>query len=157
MYNGDILFMEYTEAVDIVSELFRINRWANNEYGELYAILDNDIEIRVFQSARDKMVIQGMFGEPIYGPSMANANEIRFRYLLQANFIRIVQYDDVLSMDKRTSRLTTTRYISLLETSTEKVLDAVESFIQNVDFWDMALKRKQPLVTMSPLLKLSLK
>ncbi|MDR2432257.1 MAG: type III secretion system chaperone [Puniceicoccales bacterium] len=149
--------MEYTEAVDIVSELFRINQWANNEYSEKYAILDNDIEIRVFQSARDKMVIQGMFGEPIHSPSMANANEIKLRYLLQANFIRIVQCNDVLSIDKRTNRLTTTRYISLLETSMEKVLDAVESFIQNVDFWDMALKRKQSFATISPLLKVSLK
>ncbi|MDR2603042.1 MAG: type III secretion system chaperone [Puniceicoccales bacterium] len=149
--------MEYTEAVDIVSELFRISQWASNEYNEKYAVLDNDIEIRVFQSARDKMVIQGMFGESIHSPSIANANEIKFRYLLQANFIRIVQYDDVLSIDKRTNRLTTTRYISLLESSTEKVLDAVESFIQNVDFWDMALKRKQSFATMSPLLKFSLK
>jgi hypothetical protein len=149
--------MEYTEAVDIVSELFRINQWASNEYGEKYAILDNDIEIRVFQSARDKMVIQGMFGEPIQSLSAANANEIRFRYLLQANFIRIVQYDDVLSVDKNTNRLTTTRHISLLETSTGKVLDAVESFIQNVDFWDMALKRKQSFAIMSPLLRFAIK
>ncbi|MDR1528671.1 MAG: type III secretion system chaperone [Puniceicoccales bacterium] len=153
----DIRFMEYTEAVDIVSELFRISQWASNEYGERYAILDNDIEIRIFQSARDKMVIQGMFGEPIQSPSTANANEIKFRYLLQANFIRIIQYDDVLSMDKRTNRLTTTRHVSLLETSTEKVLNAVESFIQNIDFWDMALKRKQSFSTISPLLKFSLK
>ncbi|MDR1232825.1 MAG: type III secretion system chaperone [Puniceicoccales bacterium] len=149
--------MEYTEAVDIVSELFRISQWASNEYGEKYAILDNDIEIRMFQSARDKMVAQGMFGEPIQSPSAANASEIKFRYLLQANFIRIVQHDDVLSMDKRTNRLTVTRYISLLETSTEKVIDMVESFIQSVDFWDMALKRKQSSATISPLLKFSLK
>ncbi|MDR1173537.1 MAG: type III secretion system chaperone [Puniceicoccales bacterium] len=149
--------MEYTEAVDIVSELFRISQWASNEYGEKYAILDNDIEIRMFQSARDKMVAQGMFGEPIQSPSAANASEIKFRYLLQANFIRIVQHDDVLSMDKRTNRLTVTRHISLLETSTEKVIDMVESFIQSVDFWDMALKRKQSSATISPLLKFSLK
>jgi hypothetical protein len=149
--------MEYEEAVNIVSELFRISQWVSNEYGEKYAILDNDIEIRIFQSARDKMVIQGMFGEPIQSPSAANANEIKFRYLLQANFIRIVQCDEVLSIDKNTSPLTTTRYISLLETSKGKVLDAVESFIQNVDFWDMALKRKQSFATISPLLKFSLK
>jgi hypothetical protein len=149
--------MEYTEAVDIVSELFRISQWASNEYGEKYAILDNDIEIRIFQSARDKMVIQGMFGEPIQNLSAANASEVKFRYLLQANFIRIIQYDDVLSIDKRTNRLTTTRHISLFGTSMEKVLDVVESFIKNVDFWDMALKRKQSFATVSPLLKFSLK
>ncbi|MDR2776527.1 MAG: type III secretion system chaperone [Puniceicoccales bacterium] len=149
--------MEYTEAVDIVSELFRISQWASNDYGEKYAVLDSDIEIRIFQSARDKMVIQGMFGEPVQSISAANANEIKFRYLLQANFIRIIRYDDVLSIDKRTNRLTTTRHISLLETSTEKVLDVVESFIQNIDFWDMALKRKQSFATVSPLLKFSLK
>ncbi|MDR2779148.1 MAG: type III secretion system chaperone [Puniceicoccales bacterium] len=143
--------------MDIVSELFRINQWASNEYGEKYAVLDNDIEIRVFQSARDKMVLQGMFGEPIQSSSVANASEIKLRYLLQANFIRIVQYNDVLSIDKNAHRLTTTRHISLLESSTGKVLDEVESFIQNVDFWDMALKRKQSFATMSPLLKFSLK
>jgi hypothetical protein len=53
----NIHFLEYMEAVDIVSELFRTNQWANNECSEKYAILDNNTEIRIVQSARDKMVI----------------------------------------------------------------------------------------------------
>jgi hypothetical protein len=129
---------------------------AGNQDGEKYAVLDNDIEIRVCQSARDKMVIQGMFGEPIQSSSIVNANEIKLRYLLQANFIRIVQYDDVLPIDKSISRLTTISYDSLLGTCTEKVFDSVESFIQNIDFWDPALKREQSFAMMSLLLKFSL-
>jgi hypothetical protein len=148
--------MEYTEAVDIVSAFFRINQSANNKYSENYAILDNDIEIRIFQSARNKLMIQGMFGEPIHNLSIASANEIKLHYLLQANFIRIIQYADDSSIDKHTNRLITTRYISLLETSTEKVVDSVKSFLQSVDFSDMALKRKQSFATIFPWLKGSL-
>jgi hypothetical protein len=37
--------MEYTEAVRIVSELFRINQWANNKSVKKCAIRDNNIEI----------------------------------------------------------------------------------------------------------------
>jgi len=37
--------MEYTEAVEIVSCLFKIDEWMCNEYGERYAVLDGDIEI----------------------------------------------------------------------------------------------------------------
>jgi hypothetical protein len=113
--------------------IFTINQWGNNEYSEKYAIPDNKIEIRIFLSARDKMLIQEMFGEPIHSPATANTNEIKLHYLLQANFLRTVQYDNVFSIDQRAHRVTTTRWISILETSTEKVLDAIESLIQNAD------------------------
>jgi hypothetical protein len=146
--------MEYDEAIDIVSGLFRIKQWANNEYGERYAILDNDIEIRVFQSASDTMVLQGMFGDSIPNPSVANSNEAKLSYVLQSNFIRIIHHDDVLSIDKRTARLVTTRYIGLLRASMESIMDLAEGFIQNIDFWDMVFKRKQSFSSMSPLLNL---
>jgi alpha-L-arabinofuranosidase len=144
--------MRYEEALEVVSELFRISQWDSNEVGERYAILDNDIEIRVLQSASDMMVLQGMFGDVIQNTTAARANEIRMRYLLQANFTRIIQYNDVLSLDKRMGRLTTTRRVNLLNASDETVMDAVESFIKNIDFWDVAYKRKQSLSSMSPLL-----
>ncbi|MDR3144149.1 MAG: hypothetical protein LBT64_01455 [Puniceicoccales bacterium] len=146
--------MEYDEAVAIVSEMFRIGQWASNEFGERHAILDNDIEIRVFQGARDVMVLQGMFGEPIPNASVANANEIKLRYLLQANFIRLIHHSDVLSIDKKTGRLATTRHIRILEASLDFVMDTIESFVQNVDFWDATLKRKQSFSSLSPLLNL---
>jgi hypothetical protein len=144
--------MEYTDAVDIISELFGINAWETGEYGERAAILDGHTEIRIFQAAQDLMIMRGMFGDPMPNASAANANESGLRYLLQANFIRIVHSDDVLSIDKRTERLAVTRYLPLSGISMESILDSVESFVRNVDFWDMALKRKQPAAIISPLL-----
>jgi hypothetical protein len=146
--------MNYDEAVAIVSEMFRIGQWAGNEYGERYAVLDNDIEIRVFQETNDVMIVQGMFGDSIPNTSAANANEIRLRYLLQANFIRLIRYNDVLSIDKRTGRLATTRRIRILDASLDFIMDAIDSFVQNVDFWDVTLKRKQSFSSLSPLLNL---
>ncbi|MDR2737466.1 MAG: CesT family type III secretion system chaperone [Puniceicoccales bacterium] len=146
--------MEYVEAMEIVSELFKISQWAENEYGERHAVLDGDIEIRVFQESHDKMIIQGMFGEPIVNASAANSSELKLKYLLQANFIRLIHYDDVLSIDKKTERLATTRRISLANASLESIMDTIESFVQNVDFWDVAQRRKQSFASASPLLSL---
>jgi hypothetical protein len=146
--------MEYAEAVEIVSELFRICQWAENEYGERHAVLDDDVEIRLFQASSEEMIIQGMFGEPIANTPSANSSEIKLRYLLQANFTRIIHYNDVLSIDKKTDRLTTTRRIPLAGASAESVMEGVESFVYNVDFWNTALKRKQSFASASPLLNL---
>ncbi|MDR1401848.1 MAG: hypothetical protein LBI81_02740 [Puniceicoccales bacterium] len=144
--------MEYTDAVEIVSELFGIDSWDVGEYGERAAILDNHIEIRVLQAAQNVMIVQGMFGDPISNMSIANANETALRYLLQANFIQIIHSDDVLSIDKRTERLATTRRVPLFSTSLELIIDSIESFVHSIDFWDMALQRKQPAAIASPLL-----
>jgi hypothetical protein len=144
--------MEYAEAVELVSELFRISQWSEDEYGERYAVIDSDIEIRVFQSARDEMVIQGMFGDPIQNAAEANSSEIKLQYLLQANFIRLIHYSDILSIDKKTNRLATTRHISLISASEDSIMEAIESFVKNVDFWDVTLKKKQSFAAISPLL-----
>jgi hypothetical protein len=47
--------------------------------------------------------------------------------------------------------------MSSLEDFTGKLVDAVESLIQKIDFCDMALKRKHSFIIVSPLLRFSLK
>ncbi|MDR1432928.1 MAG: CesT family type III secretion system chaperone [Puniceicoccales bacterium] len=144
--------VEYADAVDAVSELFRIDQWAEDECGERSAIVDGEMEIRVFHAKQDLMVVQGMFGEPMESISSANAAEGKLRYILQANFIRIIHSDDVLSLDKKTGRLAITRRIPLRDVADDFVIESIESFIGNIDFWDMALKRKQSSAMISPLL-----
>ena len=144
--------MEYTEAVEIISGLFKIDEWICNEYGERYAVLDGDIEIRLFQANTNIMIIQAMFGETIENSSVANSCEQKLRYILQANFIQIIQSDDILSFDEKTKRLSVTEVISLVNSNLEYIADRVESFIRNVDFWDTVIRRKTSFVGLSPLL-----
>ena len=149
--------MDYAEAIDIISELFRISHWASNEYGERYAVLDNDIDIRVSQSNSDTLVLQGMFGEVIPTGTVSAAMEHRLSYLLQANFIRIIHEDDILAIDRQLQRLSITRNISLMHATFESLTDDVEAFIKSMDFWDMALQRKSSMAVLSPLLSFSLR
>ncbi|MDR1595655.1 MAG: type III secretion system chaperone [Puniceicoccales bacterium] len=144
--------MEYDEAVDIVSGLFRIEQWESDEYGERYAVLDREVEIRVFQRDKGILVIQAMFGEPIRNADAANSNEERLRYLLMANFARIIHNDEILSLDRRTGRPTTTKCIPLVSISFDFLVDSVESFVRNIDFWNMVLQWKQSSAAVSPLL-----
>ena len=121
--------MEYTEAVEIVSGLFKIDEWICNEYGERYAVLDGDIEIRLFQSNTNTMIIQAMFGDMIENSSAANSCEQKLKYILQANFIQIIQSDNILSFDGKTKRLSVTEVINLIDSNLEFIADKVESFI----------------------------
>lgn len=149
--------MDYAEAIDIISELFRISHWASNEYGERYAVLDNDIDIRVSQSNSDTLVLQGMFGEIIPTGAVSAAVEHKLSYLLQANFIRIIHDDVILAIDRQMRRLSITRNISLMHATFESLSDDVEAFIKSIDFWDMALQRKSSMAILSPLLSFSLR
>ena len=83
--------MDFSEAITIISEYFRIKNWAQNEFGERYAVLDENIELKIFQGNTDTLVAQGIIGEPITNPSLANANENKLKFALQNNFIRIVK------------------------------------------------------------------
>ena len=144
--------MEYTEAVEIVSGLFKIDEWICNEYGERYAVLDGDIEIRLFQSNTNTMIIQAMFGDMIENSSAANSCEQKLKYILQANFIQMIQSDNILSCDGKTKRLSVSEVINLIDSNLEFIADKVESFIRNVDFWDTAIRRRTSFVGLSPLL-----
>jgi hypothetical protein len=142
--------MEYTDAVEIISELFGIGSWEVGEYGERAAIIDQHIEIRISRMADNIMLVRGIFGDAIPNASVANANEVGLRYLLQANCIRIIRDNDVLFLDKQTGRLATIRQIPLADASLGNIVDSVESFVRNVDFWDIALQRKQSSSIISP-------
>jgi hypothetical protein len=140
--------------VEVVSGIFRINRWTENEYGERHAVLDEDIELRLFRSAGDAMVLQGVFGDPITNAAVANANEARLGYVLQANFIRIIHHNNVLSIDKKTDRLALTERISMSSATVQSTMEAVEAFVKSIDFWTMALKRKRSFSALPPLYRL---
>ena len=145
--------MQFEEAIDIISELFRIKQWTADGAGERHAIIDDDLEIKVFQENLDNIVLQGVFGDVMSGPSQISMNEAKLKYLLQANFIRLIHQNDVLSIDAKTDRLCTTRQIAIDKITTDELLDEVENFVQNIDFWDVTAKRKRSS-SMSPLLGL---
>lgn len=144
--------MDFSEAITIISEYFRIKNWAQNEFGERYAVLDENIELKIFQGNSDTLVAQGIIGEPITNPSLANANENKLKFALQNNFIRIVKHDETLAIDKRSGRISVTRYIKLMNASLDSILDSIESFVDSVDFWDTLIQRKQSFAVISPLL-----
>ena len=86
------------------------------------------------------MIIQAMFGDMIENFLEANSYEQKLRYILQANFIQIIQNDNILSFDGKTKRLSETEVISLVNSNLEYIEDRVESFISNVDFWDTVIR-----------------
>ena len=50
----------------------------------------------------------------IENSSAANSYEQKLKYILQANFIQIIQNDNILSFDEKTKLLSVTEVISLV-------------------------------------------
>jgi hypothetical protein len=98
---------------------------------------------------RAYVVFQGCIGETL---PTSNAAEARLRQLLQWNFARIEDNNDVLSIDQKSRRISIVRKILLEKLTVDSIFDHVESFVRNVDFWLAAAERKSVAASLSPLL-----
>jgi hypothetical protein len=96
-----------------------------------------------------RIVFQGCIGEPL---STNNSAEARLRQLLQWNFARIADNNDILSVDQRSLRISIVTKIFLDKLSVDSLLDHVESLVRNVDFWLAAAEYKTTVIGLSPLL-----
>lgn len=142
--------MTLEEAVNILSEFLMIENWEKDENEAYSIIVDDQLEIRVISIDRDYVIFNGSIGEQL--PSTGNSAEARLKQLLQWNFARIQDNNDVLSVDQQTRKISVTRKLALSKLELDSLLDNLESFVKNIDFWAAAAERKSVTIGLSPLL-----
>ncbi len=141
--------MTSEEAINILSEFLLLENWEKDEEGSYVFVIDNQLEIRLSSLDKDYIVFQGLIGDPI-PPN--NSAEERLKLILQWNFARIEDNNDILSIDNGTRKIAVVRKLALKNLELTSLLDNIESFIQNVDFWFTAIEKKSVKSNLSPLL-----
>ncbi len=141
--------MTWEEVIDILSEFLLIENWQKEN--DAYAfIVDDQLEIRIMSLDKDSIIFQGQIGEPL--PQSGNGAEARLQLILQWNFARIEDNNDVLSIDQNTRKIAVTRKLTLKHLNLNSLLENIESFVMNVSFWFLAIEKKSIASNLSPLL-----
>jgi hypothetical protein len=141
--------MTLEEVLSILSEFFLIKDWEKNGSGEYSVVVDNKIDVSFIPVEKTHVVFQGCFGDAL--PN-SDAAEAKLKRLLQWNFARVQHNNDVLSVDQKSRRISVFRRISFDKLTMDSLLDHVDSFVRNVDFWLSASESKRVAVGLSPLL-----
>ncbi|MDR1255983.1 MAG: type III secretion system chaperone [Puniceicoccales bacterium] len=141
--------MTWEEIVNVLSEFLMIEHWEKEEDGSYSIVIDESIEVNFIPLDKNYLVFQGCIGETL---PANNSIEAKLKQLLRWNFARIEDNNDVLSIDQRLRRISIARKILISQLSLDNLMDHVESFVRNVDFWLVAAERKTVAVGLSPLL-----
>jgi hypothetical protein len=141
--------MIWEDTIGILSEFLMVENWDREEDGAYSVVIDDAIDINFIPFSSTHIVFQGCFGEPL---PTNNSAEAKLKQLLQWNFARIMDNNDILSVDQKSHKIAIVRKILLDKLSINSLLDHVESFVRNVDFWLAASEHKLTAVGPSPLL-----
>ncbi|MDR2436151.1 MAG: CesT family type III secretion system chaperone [Puniceicoccales bacterium] len=144
-----VFYMTWEDTIGVLSEFLMVERWDREEDGAYSIVIDDAIDINFIPSSSMHIVFQGCFGEPL---PTNNSAEAKLKQLLQWNFARIADNNDILSVDQKSRKISIVRKILLEKLSIDSLLDHVESFVRNVDFWLAAAEHKTTAAGLSPLL-----
>lgn len=142
--------MTWEEAVEVLSEFLLLENWQKDSDGTYAFIVDNQLEIRVFCIDWDYILFQGLIGAPL--PTNGESARERLKLILQLNFARIEDNNDVLSIDSDARKIAITRKLMLKDLELNSLIDNIESFVKNVDFWFSAIEMRSIISNLSPLL-----
>jgi hypothetical protein len=141
--------MTWEEVLEVLSEFLMIEHWTKGDDQSYSIVIDDSIDMNFIPFDRTHVVFQGCIGDTL---PTNNAAEARLKQLLQWNFARIEDNNDILSIDPKLRKVSIVRKILLDKLTTDSILDHVESFVRNVDFWLAAAERKSVAASLSPLL-----
>ncbi|MDR2721095.1 MAG: CesT family type III secretion system chaperone [Puniceicoccales bacterium] len=141
--------MTWEDTIGILSEFLMVEHWDREEDGAYSIVIDDAIDINFIPLSSMYLIFQGCIGETL---PTNNSAEAKLRQLLQWNFARIIDNNDVLSIDQKSRRISIIRKIFLDKLSVDSLLDHIESFVRNVDFWLAAAGHKATAIGLSPLL-----
>ncbi|MDR3274025.1 MAG: CesT family type III secretion system chaperone [Puniceicoccales bacterium] len=141
--------MIWEEIIGVLSEFLMVEHWDKEDDGSYSVVIDDTIDISFIPASKTHIIFQGCIGEPL---PTNNSAEAKLRQLLQWNFARIEDNNDILSVDQKLRRISIVRKILLDKLTIDSLLDHVESFVRNVDFWLAAAEHKTSRTGLSPLL-----
>lgn len=145
-----VKIMTWEEVVDILSEFLLLENWQKDEEEAYTFVVDEKLEIRVMCLNSDYVIFQGRIGDTL--PPSGNGAQERLKLILQWNFARIQDNDDVLSIDSSSQKIAIVRKLMLKQLDLHSLIDNIESFVKNVDFWFSAIEKKSVASNLSPLL-----
>lgn len=142
--------MTWNEVIEVLSEFLLIENWQKDEDDAYSFVVDEVLEIRIMCLDKENVIFQGRIGDPL--PPNGNGAEERLKLLLQWNFSRVRDNNDVLSIDSVTRKIAIIRRLPLRLLKFQSLLDQLESFVKNVDFWLLAMESRSVASNLSPLL-----
>jgi hypothetical protein len=139
--------MEWSDAIAVLSEFFRVEDW-ESEIGGMYEIvLDKAIELRVYKIENNIIVLSGIVGEPI---DDSKKSEPILKKILQWNFGRMKDNDDTISINMQRQKLIITRKLELRDIDDYGIIREAESFVANLSFWaDTTIINPEPMAGQS--------
>ncbi|MDR2812686.1 MAG: CesT family type III secretion system chaperone [Puniceicoccales bacterium] len=121
--------MEWGEAIEFLVRYFRVEDH-NVEDSVCEIIIDEHLELKIAYLDGRFLVFWGYFAGEI------TENDLpKLKNILQWNFARIMDTDDILSIESESNRLCLFRKRSLAELFTDNLFGEMESFVANLAFW----------------------
>jgi len=110
-----------------------------NEDGEYVFVFDDLLEISLLSLKKNSLIISAAVSYELSNtPEMENL----FKKILQLNFIRLKEYEEVLTWDPDSYAIVLFKEIPFSDLSEKPILDHLEKFLNSLEFWQGAIAQK---------------
>lgn len=134
-------------VIDDIAKGLKITAPEPDEDGEYTFFFDNDLEVSVLSLKKDSLTLTAIACDDF--PDTPEMDDL-FKKILQINFIRLKEYEEVLTWDPDSYAIILSKEIPFSDLSEKPILSHLENFLNSLEFWQSAIAQK-PSNTISPL------
>lgn len=109
------------------------------ENDEYTFIFDDVLEVDILSLKKDSLILAAPITDTLPSPP---ETEDFFKKILQWNFSRLKDYEEVLTWDPDSDSITLSKEIPFSELSEKPILGQLETFLNNLEFWKSAIAQK---------------
>ncbi len=96
---------------------------------------DNTLEVNILPLKNNALILLSPVSNPL---NNSQETEQLFKKLLQINFSRLKDYEEILTWDPDSDQITLTQEIPFSTLSEKPLLGQLEQFLDNLEFWKSA-------------------
>ena len=124
--------MEFDRLIKAFAEQMGAGDMSPEDGGHYLLTFDGRLNVRCLRAGKEKMIISGKVGEL---PQDERQTDDFLRRLLHINLARMKNQKEVLSIEPEDGRLILFRPVATEEMSVERIMDIMEGFLENMEFW----------------------
>lgn len=134
-------------VINDIAKGLKIESPEPTESGEYIFVFDDLLEITLTSLKKDSLIISAFVSDEL---SNTPETENLFKKMLQLNFIRLKDYEEILTWDPDSYAIVLSKEIPFSDLSEKPILDHLEKFLNSLEFWQAAIAQKANAST-SPL------
>lgn len=127
------------DVINDIAKGLKIKAPEPDENGEYTFVFDDKLEVSIFSLKKNSLTLKAIVSDEL---ADTPETENLLKKILQINFIRLKEYEEVLTWDPDFYAIILTKEIPFSNLSEKPILEHLEKFLNSLEFWQSTIAQK---------------